>query len=86
MLYKDRLFNTSPLRCFLLSLILFCLFTTLLNVNHNPGKNGKIGEIYNADALFTIPPVAMESLVYSRPGRIELLPAYVHLLYFEDPG
>lgn len=47
-----------------------------LFTNHNPGIDGGIGEIFNSDALCTIPTIVMESLVYSRPGRIELLPAW----------
>ena len=36
---------------------------------HNPGR------IYNADMLCSLPAVVMEMLVYSQPGRVELLPA-----------
>ncbi|OLT05195.1 hypothetical protein BJF90_19900 [Pseudonocardia sp. CNS-004] len=41
-----------------------------LMTSHNPGL-----ETYNADAAHAIPAVILESLVYSRPGVIELLPA-----------
>jgi hypothetical protein len=34
------------------------------------------GRIYNGDPLHSLPAVILEALVYSRPGQIELLPAW----------
>ena len=54
--------------------LLFLLKNDYLNASlftyHNPGR------IYNSDALHSIPGVMLEALVYSRPGEIELLPAW----------
>ncbi len=41
-----------------------------LFTSHNPHR-----EIFNSDALHSIPAVVLEMLVYSRPGMIELIPA-----------
>lgn len=41
-----------------------------LVTSHNPGR-----KIYNVDANCSLPTLVMEMLVYSRPGRLELLPA-----------
>lgn len=45
------------------------VFTSLFT-SHNPNL-----EIYNSDALNSLPAAILEMLVYSRPGVIELLPA-----------
>lgn len=45
------------------------IFTSLFT-SHNPNL-----EIYNSDALNSLPAAVLEMLVYSRPGVIELLPA-----------
>lgn len=54
--------------------LLFLLKNDYLNTSlftyHNPGR------IYNSDALHSIPGAILEALVYSRPGEIELLPAW----------
>jgi len=54
--------------------LLFLMKNDYLNAslftNHNPGR------IYNSDALHSIPGAILEALVYSRPGEIELLPAW----------
>ena len=45
------------------------VFTSLFT-SHNPNL-----DIYNSDALNSLPAAVLEMLVYSRPGVIELLPA-----------
>ncbi len=54
--------------------LLFLMKNDYLNTSlftyHNPGR------IYNSDALHSIPAAILEALVYSRPGEIELLPAW----------
>ncbi|GGY20448.1 glycosyl hydrolase family 95 catalytic domain-containing protein [Streptomyces djakartensis] len=42
-----------------------------LMTSHNPGL-----DVYNADAANTLPAVLAEALLYSRPGVLELLPAW----------
>jgi hypothetical protein len=39
--------------------------------SHEPGQ-----EIYNLDSILSLPRLLMEMLVFSRPGHIELLPAW----------
>jgi len=45
------------------------LYSSLFT-SHNPHQ-----QIYNSDALCSMPAVVLESLVYSRPGFIEFFPA-----------
>ena len=45
-------------------------FYTSLCISHNPHL-----QIYNSDALCSMPAVVLESLIYSRPGFIEFFPA-----------
>ncbi|WP_347839382.1 glycoside hydrolase N-terminal domain-containing protein [uncultured Draconibacterium sp.] len=46
-------------------------FYRSLVTSHNPEN-----KIYNTDALHSLPAVVIESLIYSRPGTIEFLPAW----------